>query len=94
MAGYESGARVPLDSVILSICREFNVDEHWLRTGEGEPYLKFQKNKIITQSAALLGYKDPLFESLIDTYSQLSDDDKAVLIRTAEGLLKTYPKKE
>ena len=35
VAAYESGARTPIDAVITSICREFNVNEVWLRTGEG-----------------------------------------------------------
>lgn len=38
IAGYESGARTPLDAVITSICREFNVNETWLRTGEGDMF--------------------------------------------------------
>lgn len=36
VTGWESGIRVPSDAVINLICREFNVDEKWLRTGEGE----------------------------------------------------------
>ena len=35
VAAYESGARTPIYAVITSICREFNVNEVWLRTGEG-----------------------------------------------------------
>lgn len=38
IAGYETGASTPMDAVISSICREFNVDERWLRTGEGEMF--------------------------------------------------------
>lgn len=38
IAGYEIGARTPLDAVITSICREFNVNETWLRTGEGDMF--------------------------------------------------------
>ena len=38
VAGYETGSRVPLDVVIQAICTRFNVDEHWLRTGEGEMF--------------------------------------------------------
>ena len=38
VAGYETGRRVPLDIVIQTICTRFNVDEHWLRTGEGEMF--------------------------------------------------------
>lgn len=35
IANYECGRRVPTNSVITSICREFSVNEVWLRTGEG-----------------------------------------------------------
>ena len=33
---WELGAAVPSEAVIKSICREFAVNETWLRTGEGE----------------------------------------------------------
>ena len=32
---WEKGINGVADSMILSICREFGVNEHWLRTGEG-----------------------------------------------------------
>lgn len=32
----ENGNRTPSDRTISDICREFNVNEDWLRTGEGE----------------------------------------------------------
>lgn len=35
---WESGERGVPDSAILSICREFGVNEVWLRTGAGEMY--------------------------------------------------------
>lgn len=35
IANYEIGRREPTNSVILSMCREFGVNEVWLRTGEG-----------------------------------------------------------
>ena len=34
----ESGKRNSSDQVILSVCREFGVNETWLRTGAGEMY--------------------------------------------------------
>ena len=34
----ESGKSNPSDQTIRSICREFTVNESWLRTGEGEPF--------------------------------------------------------
>lgn len=36
IAGYENGARKPSDAVLSLICREFGINEIWLRTGEGE----------------------------------------------------------
>ena len=33
-----SGAKAPSDRTIADICREFNVNETWLKTGEGEMY--------------------------------------------------------
>ena len=35
IAGYETGKRSPSNAVISLICREFKVNEVWLRTGEG-----------------------------------------------------------
>lgn len=32
---YESGRNEPIDAVLSLICREFNVNEEWLRTGKG-----------------------------------------------------------
>lgn len=31
-----SGAKMPSDRTISDICLEFQIDEHWLRTGEGD----------------------------------------------------------
>lgn len=36
---YETGDRTPSASVITLICREFDVNEKWLRTGEGEMFI-------------------------------------------------------
>lgn len=36
VAQYELGRNEPIDAVLSLICREFGVNEEWLRTGEGE----------------------------------------------------------
>ena len=33
-----TGQRLPSDRTILDICREFSVNEIWLRTGVGDPF--------------------------------------------------------
>ena len=39
ITGYETWRRVPSNQVIASICREFRVNEEWLRTGAGEMFV-------------------------------------------------------
>lgn len=81
VAGYESGARTPIDAVITSICREFNVNENWLRDGVGEMFLEPKENSIVAKATMLLGEKDPLFEAFIDTYSQLTPRNRELLMQ-------------
>ena len=56
IANYETGRNDPVDSVISLICREFDVYEEWLRTGEGEMF-KPKPSDILDQ----LAYKYKLF---------------------------------
>lgn len=46
ITNYESGGRTPSDAIIVSICREFDVNEHWLRTGEGDMFVHTVPNTI------------------------------------------------
>lgn len=61
VAAYESGSRTPLDSVIVSICREFGVNEHWLRTGQGEMLVQLSREEEIMRFAATV-IRDPSSE--------------------------------
>lgn len=38
IANYELGRNEPIDAVISLICREFNVNEEWIRDGTGEMF--------------------------------------------------------
>lgn len=40
IANYETGRVTPDDAFIKLLCLKFNVNEHWLRTGEGEMFSK------------------------------------------------------
>ena len=45
VAVYESGRVVPSDVAINNICKEFRVNEKWLRTGEGEQYVPVSRKE-------------------------------------------------
>lgn len=47
-ANYEIGRNYPIDAVIHSICREFDVREQWLRSGRGEMFRPMAEEEIIT----------------------------------------------
>ena len=50
-----------MDSVIVSICREFGVNERWLRTGEGEMLMHLSREEEIMRFAATV-IRDPSSE--------------------------------
>ena len=47
VAQYEMGRNIPIDSVISLICREFNVNEQWLRDGAGEMFIERTRDEQI-----------------------------------------------
>lgn len=47
VATYEVGRSEPIDAVFSLICREFNVNEEWLRTGEGEMFRLTEESAVV-----------------------------------------------
>lgn len=48
IANYETGRNAPIDSVLSLIVREFNVNEEWLRTGNGDMFAPAASNTLET----------------------------------------------
>ena len=74
----ESAKNNPSDSSIKMICREFNVDEHWLRTGEGAPYKELtRKEKIAEFFGDVLneGDDDSFKVQVVELLANLEVDD-------------------
>lgn len=99
VAGYESGARTPLDAVVSSICREFDVNEEWLRTGGGEMFEQMtEQQKLLKYTGMLLKDKDSAIvnaiQSFIVTYEQLDDTSKATLEKIAQQFIDNLKKSQ
>lgn len=90
VAAYECGARNPLDTVIKSICREFDVNEKWLRTGEGEMFRKLTRDERIADFVAdvLRDEPDSFRKRFISMLSSLNEDQWKMLEVFADGLSK------
>ncbi len=80
IANYENGNRNPSNSVVLSICREFNVDENWLRTGNGEMLSEVPAEDEFFKAAAQISKSGDKFamQAIIE-YWKLDDVSKEVL---------------
>lgn len=71
IATYESGRNDPIDAVISLICKEFNVNEEWLRGGVGEMFKAEPTDELDALSARYnLKHKDYVFiEKLLKNVS-------------------------
>ena len=90
ITNYETGLRNPTDAVILSICREFNIREEWLRTGSGEMYQNLTKNQEIGAFAnEVMNLPDRAFKKrFVEALKKLDEKDWENLEKIATKLLK------
>ena len=74
ISNYELGRVAPDESFIKLICMKFNVNENWLRTGQGDMFIETMDSMIEN-----LAKKYNLNENDIDiikNYIQLSEEDR------------------
>ena len=88
IAMYEMGRTLPSDAIMRSICREFNVNEDWLRTGEGEMFIKLTRDEEMAKlTKKLLNEEEDSFKNrLISVLANLTDVQWEVLAEVAEKL--------
>ena len=100
ISNIEKEKRNLTEQMIRAICREFNVSEEWLKTGDGEMYQQLSEDEEIAGivSDLLEEGKDNAFYSIIleivKTYSELSPASQKVLMEAAEKLADNLAKKK
>ena len=97
LAMFENGQRLPKDIHIEQICSKFNVNESWLRTGEGEMYKKtVAYDEMADYVSDLLEDDDnPLYDiirNIMKTYSQLDPQSQRTIDLFSENLLENLKK--
>lgn len=80
---------IPSDRTIADICREFNVNENWLRTGQGDPYVQLSRDEELAQFFGnVMKGEDPDFRRrLLSVMSRLTTDEWALLEQMAWKLV-------
>lgn len=87
----ENGVNSVTDQMFTSICREFNVNEEWLRSGEGEMFVQVPEEDQYSKAAASLLKEDDVFAmEAIKLYHSLSSDQriavKNFILQLAENI--------
>lgn len=86
----ESGKNNLTEQMMKAICREFNVNEEWLRDGVGEPYIIPEDDITAVVGNILDNPDDDFYRIAVDvlrTYDELNDDGKAILRNFAKTLV-------
>lgn len=77
ITNYEIGRNEPVASVISLICKEFNVNPKWLRTGEGEMFMPEPKSELEALTKRYdLSAADEFF---VERFVKLKPDERKVI---------------
>ncbi len=95
IATYESGRNTPIDAVISLICREFNVNEVWLREGSGDMFRSNDRYSDIARlTSQLLNEESDSFKNrFISMLARLNSDEWEFLEKCALELCGVSPEK-
>jgi HTH-type transcriptional regulator / antitoxin PezA len=93
----ETGRRELTERNLNLICKEFNVDENWLRNGEGSMFtLELDEDTMLIESL-LNDVDNPIYELIkkfMKLYNSFGPTERAVLQKLALGLLEEQNNKK
>lgn len=91
-----SGVKQPSDRTIRDICEAFNVNETWLRTGEGDMFNEVTRDEQIADFVGeVLRERDDSFKRrFVSMMSRLDADGWAALEKMANELVAEREKKD
>lgn len=79
MSNIENGNRSLTDQMCKSICREFFVNESWLRDGTGEMFEEMLPEDEYAAAAAEIAKDDPLIRQIITIYGRQPEASKEAI---------------
>lgn len=86
----EVGTKNPSDRTILDICKEFNVNEDWLRTGEGEMFLPMDRETELAKLTVDLFTEesDSFKNRFVSMLARMTDEEWLLLEKMVDRLSK------
>lgn len=100
ISNIENDNRNLTEHMLKSICREFDVNEKWLKTGEGDmPRKLSEEEEVAALISDLLedGRNNPFFGiilEIVQTYNELSPASQKVLQEASKKLVENLSKKK
>ena len=99
ISALENGNRTITDRIIKDVCREFSVNEEWLRTGNGDMY-KAPNDEVKYYVEDLLSYNgkgNPFYDMIIEmmkTYHNLDNNSQKVMREYFQAIGKALEEKK
>lgn len=99
VAGYETGKRIPLDTVIDNICKEFHVNKVWLKTGIGDMFISGDDLDEIGKHIFKYSNNpdEPIYKSInlfMNVYEKLDNKSKEILNKLLDDLISEIKKEQ
>lgn len=92
----ECGSRIPSDRTIADICREFDINETWLRTGEGEMQREISDSEKILAwvTDVLMDKPDSFRRQLVEVLVELTPEQLDIMNQVADKLIEKRTQKK
>lgn len=87
----EKGNRSVTEQMFKAVCREYNVNPHWLQTGEGDMFMNTNDNDVLLNKINDIltsENKDNTFKNFFIAIASLDDNDKEQLSNLLKKIVK------
>ncbi|MEG1523980.1 MAG: helix-turn-helix transcriptional regulator [Clostridia bacterium] len=89
IGGYENNSHKVADQTIMHICKEYNINEEWLRTGEGEMFSSPDSD--VFQTFADQYSMDEISRSAMLAFAKLPERDRRVVLSAIRSIANAIP---